>query len=490
MHLDWDVVVVGAGISGIGAAYHLSKHCPNRSFAVLEGRSQIGGTWDLFRYPGVRSDSDMHTLGYGFKPWNHERSIADGASILAYLEETVEEFDLGKYLRFDHHIESANWSSEDSAWTLDVRVNEGEVQQMRCGLLYVCAGYYKYEHGYTPEFAGRDNFLGTIVHPQLWPADLDVGEKSVVVIGSGATAVTLVPELSKSAGHVTMLQRSPSYVLARPDVDVSANKLREQLPDALAYKLTRARKLSLQQFFYAMTRRSPERVREQLLAGVRTAVGAEIADAHFSPTYNPWDQRLCLIPNGDLFTSIASGDASVVTAEIDRFTESGIALQTGEHLEADIIVTATGLELNTLGGIAVSVDGARIDFGETWTYRGVGYSRVPNLFSTFGYVNASWTLRSDMINTFVCRVLNHMAAIGASACTPQLRPTDTDMTSRPWIDDFSSGYVQRARGILPNQGDREPWLNHQTYVSDRKSLLHSPIDDGVLQFTRRLNSVG
>ena len=490
MHLDWDVVVVGAGISGIGAAYHLSKHCPNRSFAVLEGRSQIGGTWDLFRYPGVRSDSDMHTLGYGFKPWNHERSIADGASILAYLEETVEEFDLGKYLRFDHHIESANWSSEDSAWTLDVRVNEGEVQQMRCGLLYVCAGYYKYEHGYTPEFAGRDNFLGTIVHPQLWPADLDVGEKSVVVIGSGATAVTLVPELSKSAEHVTMLQRSPSYVLARPDVDVSANKLREQLPDALAYKLTRARKLSLQQFFYAMTRRSPERVREQLLAGVRTAVGAEIADAHFSPTYNPWDQRLCLIPNGDLFTSIASGDASVVTAEIDRFTESGIALQTGEHLEADIIVTATGLELNTLGGIAVSVDGARIDFGETWTYRGVGYSRVPNLFSTFGYVNASWTLRSDMINTFVCRVLNHMAAIGASACTPQLRPTDTDMTSRPWIDDFSSGYVQRARGILPNQGDREPWLNHQTYVSDRKSLLHSPIDDGVLQFTRRLNSVG
>ena len=490
MHLDWDVVVVGAGISGIGAAYHLSKHCPNRSFAVLEGRSQIGGTWDLFRYPGVRSDSDMHTLGYGFKPWNHERSIADGASILAYLEETVEEFDLGKYLRFDHHIESANWSSEDSAWTLDVRVNEGEVQQMRCGLLYVCAGYYKYEHGYTPEFAGRDNFLGTIVHPQLWPADLDVGEKSVVVIGSGATAVTLVPELSKSAGHVTMLQRSPSYVLTRPDVDVSANKLREQLPDALAYKLTRARKLSLQQFFYAMTRRSPERVREQLLAGVRTAVGAEIADAHFSPTYNPWDQRLCLIPNGDLFTSIASGDASVVTAEIDRFTESGIALQTGEHLEADIIVTATGLELNTLGGIAVSVDGARIDFGETWTYRGVGYSRVPNLFSTFGYVNASWTLRSDMINTFVCRVLNHMAAIGASACTPQLRPTDTDMTSRPWIDDFSSGYVQRARGILPNQGDREPWLNHQTYVSDRKSLLHSPIDDGVLQFTRRLNSVG
>ena len=490
MHLDWDVVVVGAGISGIGAAYHLSKHCPNRSFAVLEGRSQIGGTWDLFRYPGVRSDSDMHTLGYGFKPWNHERSIADGASILAYLEETVEEFDLGKYLRFGHHIESANWSSEDSAWTLDVRVNEGEVQQMRCGLLYVCAGYYKYEHGYTPEFAGSDDFLGTIVHPQVWPADLDVGEKSVVVVGSGATAVTLVPELSKSAEHVTMLQRSPSYVLARPDVDVSANKLREQLPDALAYKLTRARKLSLQQFFYAMTRRSPERVREQLLAGVRTAVGAEIADAHFSPTYNPWDQRLCLIPNGDLFTSIASGDASVVTAEIDRFTESGIALQTGEHLEADIIVTATGLELNTLGGIAVSVDGARIDFGETWTYRGVGYSRVPNLFSTFGYVNASWTLRSDMINTFVCRVLNHMAAIGASACTPQLRPTDTDMTSRPWIDDFSSGYVQRARGILPNQGDREPWLNHQTYVSDRKSLLHSPIDDGVLQFTRRLNSVG
>lgn len=490
MHLDWDVVVVGAGISGIGAAYHLSKHCPNRSFAVLEGRSQIGGTWDLFRYPGVRSDSDMHTLGYGFKPWNHERSIADGASILAYLEETVEEFDLGKYLRFGHHIESANWSSEDSAWTLDVRVNEGEVQQMRCGLLYVCAGYYKYEHGYTPEFAGSDDFLGTIVHPQVWPADLDVREKSVVVVGSGATAVTLVPELSKSAEHVTMLQRSPSYVLARPDVDVSANKLREQLPDALAYKLTRARKLSLQQFFYAMTRRSPERVREQLLAGVRTAVGAEIADAHFSPTYNPWDQRLCLIPNGDLFTSIASGDASVVTAEIDRFTESGIALQTGEHLEADIIVTATGLELNTLGGIAVSVDGARIDFGETWTYRGVGYSRVPNLFSTFGYVNASWTLRSDMINTFVCRVLNHMAAIGASACTPQLRPTDTDMTSRPWIDDFSSGYVQRARGILPNQGDREPWLNHQTYVSDRKSLLHSPIDDGVLQFTRRLNSVG
>ena len=489
MGLDWDVIVVGAGISGIGASYHLAKHCPDRSFTVLEGRDRLGGTWDLFRYPGVRSDSDMHTLGYGFKPWAHERSIADGPSILAYLEETVEEFDLGKYLQFGHHIEHANWSSHDSAWTLDVRV-DGVVKQIRCGLLYVCAGYYKYEHGHTPEFAGRDDFSGTIVHPQLWPDDLDVAEQKVVVIGSGATAVTLVPELSKSAQHVTMLQRSPTYMAARSQVDESANKLRELLPETAAYKVTRTKNVTSQQVLYAMTRRSPERIREKLLSHVRAAVGDDMANAHFSPTYNPWDQRLCLVPNGDLFAAINAGDATVVTAEIDRFTENGIALSTGEHLDADIIVTATGLELNTLGGIAVSVDDERVDFGETWTYRGVGYSGVPNLFSTFGYINASWTLRSDMINAFVCRVLNHMGSIGASACTPRLRPSDSAMVARPWIDDFSSGYVQRARDILPQQGDREPWRNHQTYVSDRRSLLHSPMDDGVLRFTRRLKPSG
>ena len=483
-----DVVVVGAGISGIGAAYHLKTLCPDRTFVILEGRSDIGGTWDLFRYPGVRSDSDMHTLGYSFKPWKADRSIADGPSIMAYLRETVAENDIGRHIRFGHQVRNAHWNSDTARWTVQAETTapDGTTDQheFTCSFLFMCSGYYSYRAGHTPDFAGRDDFGGTIVHPQEWPEQLDVTGKRIVVIGSGATAMTLVPALAGTADHVTMLQRSPTYVVSRPDTDALANTLRKVLPANAAYAVTRWKNTTMQQLIYRRTRTQPDKVRSKLLDMVRKELPAADVEQHFTPTYAPWDQRLCLVPNSDLFEALRSGKASVVTAHIDRFTATGIRLTDGTELEADIIVTATGLELVTLGEVAFEVDGQPVDFSRTWSYKGMAYSDVPNLVSSFGYINASWTLRADLTCEYVCRLLNHMRATATDQCTPRLRDSDADMPERPWIDDFSAGYMQRAMHLMPRQGDREPWINPQDYKRDKEMFRKSPLDDGVMQFTR------
>ncbi|MFZ9018239.1 MAG: flavin-containing monooxygenase, partial [Ilumatobacteraceae bacterium] len=465
-----DVIVVGAGLSGIGAACHLQMKCPDRSFTILESRSDIGGTWDLFRYPGVRSDSDMHTLGYSFKPWTHEKSIADGPSIMEYLRDTVAEHDLARRIRFDHRVERAEWSSDEARWTVTARHDDGTTTTLTCGFLFVCAGYYSYRGGHRPDFPGIETFEGTVVHPQEWPDDLDHAGERVVVIGSGATAVTLVPAMAESAAHVTMLQRSPTYVVARPDRDAIANVLRRILPDRLAYRATRAKNITFGRFFYSQTRKHPAKVRRRLLDMATAELGEATVKQHFTPRYDPWDQRLCLVPNGDLFEAIRSGRASVVTDHVDHITPTGIRLASGEHLEADIIVTATGLQLVTLGEADIVVDGEPIDFASTFTYRGVAYADVPNLASTFGYINASWTLRADLVSSWVCRVLNHLRETGTEVVVPHLRPEDENMVPRPWIDDFSAGYITRMLPMLPKQGDREPWTAHQDYRVERSTL--------------------
>jgi cation diffusion facilitator CzcD-associated flavoprotein CzcO len=479
-----DVLVIGAGISGIGAAYHLQTESPDRTYLVLEGRSDIGGTWDLFRYPGVRSDSDMHTLGFEFKPWNSEKSIADGPSIMAYLRETVAEYGIDRRIRFGHRVRRADWSSPDATWTVHVELADGTPTTYTCNYLSMCSGYYSYREGYTPDFAGRERFRGPVVHPQAWPDDLDVAGKRVVVIGSGATAMTLVPALAHTAAHVTMLQRSPTYVAAGPDVDVIANGLRKVLPDKVAYSITRQKNTALQQLLYKRMRKNPDKAKDFLLKRVRKALGPDYDIAtHFTPSYAPWDQRLCLVPNGDLFDAINDGSASVVTDLIDTFTEIGVALQSGEHLDADIIVTATGLNMVSLGEVEIVVDGEPVDFSQTIAYKGFAYSDVPNLASTFGYVNASWTLRADLIARYVCRLLNHMQATGTDTCTPRLRASDASMSTRPLLDHLSSGYVTRAADQFPRQGDREPWINPQDYNKDKALFRKSPVDDGVMIFT-------
>jgi cation diffusion facilitator CzcD-associated flavoprotein CzcO len=487
-----DVVIVGAGISGIGAAYHLQTECRDRSYVILEGRADIGGTWDLFRYPGVRSDSDMHTLGYRFKPWTAEKSIADGPSIMAYLRETVAEHGIDRHIRFGHLVRRAEWSSDDARWTVHAqRAETGEAVTITCNFLFMCSGYYSYREGYTPEFEGRERFAGQVVHPQHWPADLDETGKRVVVIGSGATAMTLVPALAERAAHVTMLQRSPTYVVARPDTDKLANRLRSLLPDRLAYTVTRWKNTTMQQMIYRRTRTQPDKVRKVLLDGVRKELGPDFdVDRHFTPSYDPWDQRLCLVPNGDLFQAIRRGKASVVTDRIRSFDERGVQLESGDTIEADIIVTATGLNLVTLGEMDFVVDGTPIDFADTWTYKGFAYSDVPNMASSFGYINASWTLRADLISAYVCRLLNHMRATDTVQCTPRLRPSDASMPARAWIENFSAGYMQRVMDRFPKQGDREPWINPQNYGRDKKMFRSSPVDDGVMQFTRARARVG
>jgi cation diffusion facilitator CzcD-associated flavoprotein CzcO len=479
-----DVLVIGAGISGIGAAYHLQVESPNRTYLILEGRNDIGGTWDLFRYPGVRSDSDMHTLGFEFKPWNAEKSIADGPSIMAYLRETVAEHGIDRHIRFGHLVRRAEWSSETARWTVEVDLVDGGAATYTCSYLSMCSGYYSYKQGYTPDFPGRDRFAGEIVHPQAWPEDLDVTGKRIVVIGSGATAMTLVPSLAGTAAHVTMLQRSPTYVAAGPDVDVIANGLRKVLPDGVAYGITRAKNTALQQVLYKRMRKNPDKAKQYLVDRVRKALGPDYdVETHFTPSYAPWDQRLCLVPNGDLFEAIKAGAASVVTAHIATFTETGILLESGEHLDADIVITATGLNMVTLGEVDFVVDGEPVDFSETVAYKGFAYSDVPNLASTFGYVNASWTLRADLIARYVCRLLNHMDETGTQICTPRLRASDASMQLRPVLDHLTSGYVQRAAGRYPKQGDREPWINPQDYAKDKKMFRRSPVDDGVMRFT-------
>ena len=476
----FDVLIIGAGLSGIGAAYHLQEKCPGKSYAILEGREAIGGTWDLFRYPGIRSDSDMFTLGYIFKPWKERKAIADGPSILNYVRETAQENGIGQHIRFNHRVMSASWDSRAAEWTVEAGNSAtGETRSFTCSFLYSCAGYYSYEGGHRPDFPDEDSFTGQIVHPQQWPGDLDYAGKKVVVIGSGATAVTLVPEMAKQAAHVTMLQRSPTYVVSRPAEDAMANRLRQALPAKLAYGITRWRNILFQLFFFNMARKRPEKVRQRIKDMAQAQLGPDIdVSTHFNPSYNPWDQRLCLVPDGDLFEALKDGSASVVTDHIERFTSGGIALKSGAVLDADIIVTATGLELVFLGGVALSVDGQPVSPGEIHGYRGIMFENLPNLVSTFGYTNASWTLKADLTADFVTRLLKYMDKKGYDEVRPQ---AGEPLADEPWLD-FSSGYVQRAHKALPKQGDRMPWRLHQNYIRDIFALRHANLEDGVLVF--------
>jgi monooxygenase len=478
----FDVVIVGAGLSGIGAGYHLQQKCPGKSYVILEGRDCIGGTWDLFRYPGIRSDSDMFTLGYSFKPWTDPKAIADGPSILKYVRETAAENGIDKKIRFRHRVKRASWSTPDARWTIEAERGEGtgDVVRFTCNFLFSCSGYYRYADGYTPEFAGRDDFKGQIIHPQKWPDTLDYAGKRVVVIGSGATAVTLVPAMAEKAAHVTMLQRSPTYVVSRPAQDKLAIALREKFGKRVAYHAIRWRNVLLGLAFFQFARRRPQRFKRMVLGGVRMALGPDYDIANFNPSYNPWDQRLCLVPDGDLFKSIREKRASVVTAGIDRFTMRGIRLNDGRELQADIIITATGLVLQLLGGMETVVDGRAVDFAKTMNYKGMMYSDVPNLASAFGYTNASWTLKCDLTCEYVCRLLNYMDRHGYKQCMPH--NVDPSIEQLPALD-FSSGYVQRALATLPKQGSRRPWRLFQNYAFDIVALRFGKIDDGVMKYS-------
>lgn len=482
--LYYDVVIVGAGLSGIGAAYHLQDKCPSKSYIILEGRDAMGGTWDLFRYPGVRSDSDMYTLGYNFKPWRGKKTIAGGLSILEYIQETATENSIDRQIRYGHLVKRATWSSTDATWTVEAERKEtGEMVRLHCNFLLMCAGYYSYKSGYTPQFKGSECFAGDIIHPQHWPEDLDYVGKQIVVIGSGATAMTLVPAIAGDAAHVVMLQRSPTYVASYPDEDKLAHTLRRFLPEWIAYAIIRRKYIIYQQLIYRLIRARPEKAKDKLVGLVRKALGPDYdVETHFVPRYSPWDQRLCIVPNGDLFEAIKSGQASVVTDHIDTFTEKGIRLKSGQELEADIIITATGLNLVALGGAEFVVDGQPVDFSKTYTYKGLMFSDVPNLTSTFGYINASWTLRADLNAEYVCRLINHMDKLGVRQCTPRRRAEDLTMPTRSFIHGFSSGYIQRAITLFPKQGDHEPWVNPQIYSRDQKILRRAPIEDGVLVF--------
>lgn len=475
----FDVLIVGAGISGIGAAYHLQTRCRRKRYAILEGRERLGGTWDLFRYPGIRSDSDMHTLGFSFRPWKDPKAIADGPSILKYVEETAAEYGIDEHIRFGTRVEHASWSSADAGWTVTVRdVATDETRELTCSFLWMCSGYYRYDHGYTPEFAGRDRFRGTIVHPQEWTEDIDWAQKRVIVVGSGATAVTLVPALAEKAAHVTMLQRSPTYVVSRPAVDPIADRLHTRLPDRAVHEIVRWKNILLSMGFYEFSRRFPRRARRYLLGQARKQLGDAEVDAHFTPRYDVWDQRLCLVPDADLFEVIREGKASVVTGEIETFTENGVQLRSGEDLEADLIVTATGLALQFFGGMTLEVDGEPRPTEDLLIYKGMMFAEIPNLAFCIGYTNASWTLKVDLTCDYVCRLLRYMDEHGHRACVPR---RDEGVGRAPVID-FSSGYVQRAENWLPHQGERRPWRIYQNYVLDLLTLRHGKLDDKVMQF--------
>jgi cation diffusion facilitator CzcD-associated flavoprotein CzcO len=476
------VLIVGAGLSGIGAAYHLQTECPKKSYLLLEGRNAIGGTWDLFRYPGVRSDSDMYTLGYRFRPWREAKAIADGPSILRYIRETAQEYGIDRKIRYGHQVKAARWSSADAAWTVEATKADGSAARFTCNFLYMCSGYYDYAGGYMPGWPGMEKFRGRIVHPQKWPEDLEYKDQRVVVIGSGATSVTLVPAMAEAAKHVYMLQRSPSYVLALPSEDLVASWLRGKVPAGLAYTIVRWKNVLIAMFLFQKSRRKPEKIKKWILGLAKKSLGPDYDVAkHFTPRYNPWDQRLCFIPDEDLFRVIRSGKASVVTDEIEIFTERGLRLRSGEELEADIIVTATGLKVQLMGGMEVWVDGARVTLSRAMSYKGMMYSDVPNLASSFGYTNASWTLKSDLTAEYVCRLLKHMDAGGYARCTPRKR--DESIAEEPAID-FSSGYIQRANDVLPKQGSKRPWKLHQNYALDLLEFRFASVDDGTMEFAR------
>ncbi|HVY89979.1 MAG TPA: NAD(P)/FAD-dependent oxidoreductase [Hyphomonadaceae bacterium] len=475
-----EVLIVGAGLSGIGAGYHLQKRLPKKTYAILEARESIGGTWDLFRYPGIRSDSDMYTLGYNFKPWPGAKAIADGPSILDYVKQTAAENGIDKHIRYKHKVTSLAWSSKDARWTINAE-HDGQPVQFTASFVMMCSGYYRYEAGYTPDFKGRERFKGQVIHPQLWPDNLDYKGKNVVVIGSGATAVTIVPEMAKNGAHVTMLQRSPTYVVSRPSEDKIAKWLRSWLPAKTAYGATRWKNVGFQMLFYSRARKQPDKVRKYITDLAQKELGPDYpVNVHFNPKYNPWDQRMCLIPDSDLFNELKAGNAEVVTDTIDTFTETGIKLNSGKELKADIIVTATGLDLQFLGGAQVTVDGEKIDMSKRLTYKGMMYEGVPNLVSIFGYTNASWTLKCDLTCEYACRIMGEMDKTGRKQVTPKNNDPGTQFT--PWLD-FSSGYVQRTIDRFPKQGARAPWKLHQNYAKDVMALRYSKLEDPELVFS-------
>jgi monooxygenase len=477
-----DVLIVGAGLSGIGAGCHLRASCPGKTFAILEARDAIGGTWDLFRYPGIRSDSDMYTLGYPFRPWGEAKAIADGPSIRSYIRETAREHDIERTIRFHQRVLSAEWSTEEARWTVEVeRTDTQERLLVTCGFLFICTGYYRYDEGYTPQFEGTESFGGQIVHPQHWPEDLDYAGKRVLVIGSGATAVTLVPAMAERAAHVTMLQRSPSYVVSLPGEDPLADLLRRFLPASAAYPIVRWKNVLLTTGFFKACRRAPNLMKALIRKGVAKRLPPDYdVDTHFAPRYQPWDQRLCLVPDGDLFESISEGRASIITDRIETFTETGLRLESGQELEADVIVTATGLNLLMLGGMRIAVDGREVELSETVGYKGMMLTGVPNLAVALGYTNASWTLKCDLVTQYVCRLLNHMDARGYRQCMP--REPDATVAMEPFLD-LASGYVLRSIHTLPKQGSRAPWRLYQNYARDIVLLRRGPLEDEGIEFS-------
>ena len=481
---DLDVIIVGAGLSGVGAAYRLQTECPTRRFAILEARDAIGGTWDLFRYPGIRSDSDMFTLGYPFHPWTAAKAIADGPSILAYIRDTAARFGIDRHIRFRHRIVGARWSSADARWTLDVEVGDPRTPKtLRCAVLYLCAGYYRYDAAHVPQFRDAERFAGQVVHPQRWPADLEYAGKRVVVIGSGATAVTLVPAMAERAAHVTMLQRSPTYYVSRPDRDPIADAIRKLLPAQLAHRIVRGKNVLLGTAFYQFCRRYPEAASQRLRGEVARLLPPGYAvERHFTPRYDPWDQRLCLVPDADLFKAISDGKVTVVTDTVDAFTETGVRVSSGETLPADIIVMATGLQLVPWGGIRLTVDDRAIEPRDTLVYKGMMGSGLPNLAWCVGYTNASWTLRADLTSRNVCQLLNYMDRHGYDQFVPRADPAEVER--RPLLG-LTSGYVQRAADQMPMQGSKPPWYLRQNYLLDLLSTRLGRIENPALIFSRR-----
>ncbi len=467
-----DVIIVGAGLSGIGAAYRLQEQCPTKTYAILESRAAIGGTWDLFRYPGIRSDSDMFTLSFPFKPWTNAKSIADGDDIRQYIHDAAHEFGIEQNIRFGHRVTHASWSSDDARWTVTSTV-DGESVVQTASFLYLCSGYYSYDTGFTPDFPGRDDFEGQVVHPQFWPEDLDYAGKRVVVIGSGATAVTLIPSMADDVEHITMLQRSPTYITTLPAEDAIAPILRKVLPAGLAHRAIRRKNAMVAIGFYVFCRRFPELAKKVLLGRAKKQLPDGADMKHFTPRYDPWDQRLCIVPNGDLFRSIRKGQASIVTDTIAGFTADGVQLDSGQHLDADIVVTATGLQVVALGQIEFEVDGRAIDAHDLYVYKGLMFSGMPNFAWCVGYTNASWTLRADLSSQYVCRLINHLDAKGVDYGMPDPRGASGEAAP---ILDLTSGYVTRVAGLLPQQGASSPWTIRQNWLLDSRDMKKTDLD--------------